>query len=52
MPDLTSQSPGILEIVLAAVAFCLVSAEFTAENSGRNLLPLFPLNRGPLLGVT
>ncbi|MFD3583495.1 acetate uptake transporter [Streptomyces sp. NPDC058683] len=49
--DFALKSAGCLEIVLAAVAFYLVLAELTNENFGRNLLPLFPLNRRPLLGA-
>ncbi|MGW4911894.1 GPR1/FUN34/YaaH family transporter [Streptomyces sp. NPDC004270] len=49
--DFALKSAGWLEIVLAAVAFYLVLVELTNENFGRNLLPLFPLNRRPLLGA-
>jgi succinate-acetate transporter protein len=49
--DFALKSAGYLEIVLAAVAFYLVLAELTNENFGRNLLPLFPLTRRPVLGA-
>jgi len=49
--DFSLKAAGYLEIILAAVAFYLVLAELTNENFGRDLLPLFPLNRRPTLGA-